>query len=312
VTEPTIHGAKLPSTVALEDLLIRPIDGVSGAVDPDRAGWRYLSFRVVNLSDGESIALERPDQEAVVVTIGGGGVRVEFDPGAPMDLVGRTDVFADLPWAAYVPAGAGARLTGRPFERGGRSVVAYGQAPSSGRSGVSRVPVLITPDDVEVEIRGAGRATRQVNNMVMPDFPADRLLCCEVFTPAGNWSGWPPHKHDIDDMPREAVLEETYYYQTRPSDGFGLARLYFRDGRPDRTWAVTGGDVLMVTEGYHPYVAPPDYDGYYLNLLAGDRRTMQASDDPDIVWVRETWPSTPKDARLPLGRATTDPSSGTR
>jgi 5-deoxy-glucuronate isomerase len=284
----------------MADLLIRPVDGVTVSADPARAGWRYLSFRAEGLAAGQTVRLAHPNQEAVLVTIGGGGVRIEFDAAPSLDLRGRASVFAGLPWAAYIPAGSGARLTGRPLDPAGQAIIAYGQAPASGRSGVSPAPILIRPDDVDIEIRGAGQATRQVNNLVMPGFPADRLMCCEVFTPAGNWSGWPPHKHDVDAMPYEAVLEETYYYQVSRPEGWGVARLYFRDGRPDGFWAARTGDLLLVTEGYHPFAANQGYDAYYLNLLAGDRRTMQASDDPDIAWVRTLWPTLAKDPRLPL------------
>jgi 5-deoxy-glucuronate isomerase len=297
----TIHPTKILPAIGIDRVHLRPVDGVTVAVDPERAGWRYLSFQARSLAADEAIGLDRPDQEAVVVTIGGGGLRIEFEDGSPaLELPGRASVFSALPWAAYLPAGAGARLVGRPFEAGGRATIAYGQAPASGRPGVSKEPILITPDDVRIEIRGAGQATRQVNNLVMGDFPADRLLVCEVFTPGGNWSGWPPHKHDQDAMPYEAVLEETYYYQIRRPEGWGLARIYFRDGRPDGIWAVRPGDVLIVPEGYHPFSANPGYDAYYLNFLAGDRRTMQAAEDPDIVWIRETWTTTPQDPRLPL------------
>lgn len=296
----TIHPAKLPATVPMSELLIRPADGATVGVDPERAGWRYLTFRSLTLAEGETVRLAHDDQEAVVITISGGGIGIDFDTAPSMDLPGRSSVFAGLPWTAYIPPGAGARIVGRPWERGGRSVIAYAQTPPSGRTGTSPVPVLIRPDDVEIEIRGAGGATRQVTNIVMPGFPADRLLCCEVYTPAANWSGWPPHKHDVDDMPREAVLEETYYYQIRRPEGWGVARLYFRDGRPDGFWAVRNGDVLIVTEGYHPFAANQGYDAYYLNFLAGDRRTMQASDDPDIAWVRETWKTMERDPRVPL------------
>ncbi len=296
----TIHAAKLPPTVPLSDLLIRPADGVTVAADPDRAGWRYLGFRSVGLARDETVSLAHPEQEAVIVTIGGGGVRIEFDTSPALDLPGRASVFEGLPWAAYLPAGSGVRIVGMPFEPDGSAVIAYGQAPASGRKGVSTSPILITPDDVDIEIRGAGQATRQVNNLVMPGFPADRLLCCEVFTPGGNWSGWPPHKHDDDRMPYEAVLEETYYYQVSRPEGWGLAGIYFHDGRPSTFWQVRNGDVLLITEGYHPFSANQGYDAYYLNFLAGDRRTMQASDDPDIAWVRGTWPTMEADPRLPL------------
>lgn len=295
-----IHPSKLPPTVPLRDLLIRPADGITVKAGPERAGWRYLSFTAIGLARDETIEFSRPDQEAIVITISGGGARLDFDGARPIDLVGRASVFSGLPWAAYVPPGAGARLTGRPFDPDGRAVVAYAQAPSSGRAGVSRHPILVTPDDVEIEIRGAGQATRQINNIVMAGFPADRLLCCEVLTPGGNWSGWPPHKHDLDDPPFEAVLEETYYYQISRPEGWGVARIYFRDDRPDAFWAVRSGDLLLVTEGYHPFAANQGYDAYYLNFLAGDRRTMQASDDPDIAWVRDAWRGMERDPRVPL------------
>jgi 5-deoxy-glucuronate isomerase len=295
-----VHPAKLPTPGPLDDLLIRPADGITVGADPERAGWRYLSFRALALADGEEAHLAHPDQEAIVITIAGGGVEIGFGRQPSMDLRGRSSVFTGMPWTAYIPPNSDARIIGRPWTAGGRSVIAYAQAPASGRTGTSTVPVLIPPEDVEIEIRGAGNATRQVNNIVMPWFPADRLLCCEVFTPAANWSGWPPHRHDVDDMPHEAVLEETYYYQIARPEGWGVARIYFRDGRPDVFWAVRNGDLVLVTEGYHPFAATQGYDAYYLNFLAGDRRTMQASDDPDIAWVRKAWSTMDKDPRIPL------------
>lgn len=303
----TIHPSKRPTKGPLSELLVRPADGITVGADPERAGWRYLSFQALALADGEQTTLAFPDREAIVITIAGGGIDIEFDREPSMELQGRSSVFSGMPWTAYIPPNAGARITGRPWQSAGRSIIAYAQAPASGRTGTSQVPVLINPDEVEIEIRGSGGATRQVNNIVMPWFPADRLLCCEVFTPGGNWSAWPPHKHDIDDMPREAVLEETYYYQLARPEGWGVAHIYFRDGRPDALWAVKNGDMLLVTEGYHPFAANQGYDAYYLNFLAGDRRTMQASDDPDIAWVRATWPSLDMDPRLPLVSAAETP-----
>ena len=235
------------------------------------------------------------------MTIAGGGVGIAVDGGPELDLPGRPTVFEGMPWTAYLPAGRAARITGRPLS-GREALIAIAHAPRSGRAGVATEPIVVTPTDVEIEIRGAGNATRQVNNLIMPAFPADRLLVCEVFTPGGNWSGWPPHKHDIDDMPREAVLEETYLYQLARPDAWAIQRVYHRDGTRDVVLAVRSGDLVIVDQGYHPFAATPGCDAYYLNVLAGDRRTMANSDDPDLAWVRTTWPALGPDPRLPLVR----------
>ncbi len=139
-----------------------------------------------------------------------------------------------------------------------------------------------------MEIRGAGNAARQINHIIEPSFEADRLLVVEVFTPSGNWSSYPPHKHDVHDMPREADLEEIYYYRIDPPDGFGLQRLYTADGQTDAAFVIHDGDLLLVPEGYHVFAVAQGYTGYYLNVLAGDEpvRTMQPSDDPAYAWVR--------------------------
>jgi 5-deoxy-glucuronate isomerase len=300
-TGPVIHATKLPSRLPPGSYQIHPTaDGVV-ATDPVRSGWRYLSFRAFGLRDGESVLLDRPEQEAAIVTIAGGGVDVSVgdDAGQTLHLTGRRSVFEGMPWSAYVPAGSATRIVGRPLP-GMRAVVAVAQAPLTGRTGVSSSPILVTPDDVEIELRGKGNASRQVNNIMMPGFPADRLLICEVFTPSGNWSGWPPHKHDVDDPPREAVLEETYYYQFSRPDGWAIQRIYHRDGSRDLLLPVGHGDLVIVDQGYHPFASTQGYDAYYLNALAGDRRTMANSDDPDIAWVRTLWPDMEMDPRLPL------------
>ncbi len=297
--EVTIHPAKLPLRLPPESLHLRPdADGVV-ATDPDRSGWRYLSFRAFGLTEGESVLLDQPDQEAAIVTISGGGVEIVFDQRPSLDLAGRPSVFQGMPWSAYIPSRTTARIIGRPIT-GRRAVVAVAQAPLTGRSGVATEPILVGPDDVEIEIRGAGNATRQVNNIMMPGFPADRLLICEVFTPSGNWSGWPPHKHDVDDPPREAVLEETYFYQFSRPEGWAIQRVYHRDGSRDRLMPVRHGDLVIVDQGYHPFASTQGYDAYYLNALAGDRRTMANSDDPDLAWVKSLWPAMAPDPRLPL------------
>ena len=154
---------------------------------------------------------------------------------------------------------------------------------------------VVRPEQCGFEIRGGGNATRQIVDIIRPDFAADRLLVCEVYTPAGNWSSYPPHKHDVDRPPGEVKLEEIYYYRFEHPDGFGFQRLY--DRRADRTVTVGHGDVVLVRSGYHPFVTAHGYNAYYLNVLAGSRRSMAASDDPRYAALR-AWPA--PDARVPL------------
>jgi 5-deoxy-glucuronate isomerase len=188
------------------------------------------------------------------------------------------------------------------------TVLAIALAVPSGRAGVATEPILIAPADIAVEIRGAGNASRQINHIVAPTFPADRLEVVEVLTPSGNWSSWPPHKHDVDDMPGEAVLEEIYHYRFRRPEAWGLQRVYRRPGTPayeasgprDYFFEVRDGDVVIVPDGYHPFTAAHGDDAYYLNALAGDRRTMACSFDPELDWVRATWETMEPDPRLPL------------
>jgi 5-deoxy-glucuronate isomerase len=230
-------------------------------------------------------------------------VRVEHGPDRrAIDVPGRRSPFDALPSAAYAPPGSAARVVGRPDGSGpdGRVEVAIAEAPASGSRAVADSPFLIGPDDVDIEIRGAGNATRQINRIVGPDSPADRLEVVEVLTPSGNWSSWPPHKHDRDDMPTEAVLEEVYYYRFRRPRAWGLQRIYRADRSRDCLLEVQDGDCVIVTDGYHPFVAAHGDDAYYLNALAGDRRTMACSFDPDLDWVRETWPQMAPDPRIPL------------
>ncbi|HYM84904.1 MAG TPA: 5-deoxy-glucuronate isomerase [Candidatus Dormibacteraeota bacterium] len=295
-----IHPAVPPSSVPDERLHVLPDPDGAVAVDPERAGWRYLSFRAERLAPGAAIAAGGASEAAVVV-IGGGGVRVEAEGAGPIDLPGRSSPFAGLPWAVYLPPGFPARVIGRPDGSDARGVlVAIAEAPPSGRDGVATAPVVVGPADVEIEVRGRGNATRQITKIVRPESPADRLEVVEVYTPSGNWSSWPPHKHDVDDWPAEAVLEEVYYYGFRRPEAWGLQRVYRGDRSRDGVWEVRDGHLVIVPDGYHPFVAGHGDDAYYLNALAGDRRTMACSFDPDIAWVMDTWPSMEPDPRVPM------------
>jgi 5-deoxy-glucuronate isomerase len=161
-------------------------------------------------------------------------------------------------------------------------------------------PQIVQPEDCGFEIRGGGNATRQIVDILPPSFMADRLLICEVFTPGGNWSSYPPHKHDVDNPPAEVALEETYYFRMRDPRGYGFQRLYTADRTLDHTLMVQDGDLVLIREGYHPFVTAFGFDAYYLNVLAGDRRSMAASDDPEYAEFRKAWPA--PDPRMPMLR----------
>jgi 5-deoxy-glucuronate isomerase len=252
-------------------------------VSPDSAGWRYLSFEVGK----GSFARNADDSEVVLVPLAG-GCRVEVD-GDAWELGGRDNVFAGMPWALYLPRDTSFR------------VHADGEvAVCAARCETRREPVLVHPEEVEIEVRGAGNATRQINHIVKPEFPAERILVVEVFTPAGNWSSYPPHKHDEDEPPGEVVLEEVYYYRTERPEAFAVQRLYSPERNVDVTATVRDGDLMLVPFGYHTTCAAHGYNLYYLNALAGDRRSMAASDDPDLAWIRGAWADLKPDPRVPF------------
>jgi 5-deoxy-glucuronate isomerase len=297
--DPTIHPRALPNALAAADLRrsAGPEGGVS--VDPVQAGWRYLSFVVAAVpSAGLAIQAESGVETCVVIQT---GRDVTIRSGAESwSLPGREDVFEDLPSALWLPDGRALTIEiDRPPEAGSARI-ALARAPRSGQDGVASEPIAIRPAEVVVETRGAGNATRQISHIIAPSFPADRLEIVEVYTPSGNWSSWPPHKHDVDDMPDEAVLEEIYHYQFRRPAAWAIQRVYRLDRSRDAIFEVRHGDVVIVPDGYHPFSATHGDDAYYLNALAGDRRTMACSFDPDLDWVRATWPGMELDPRVPL------------
>ncbi len=291
----------LPNHLPPADLLIRPGDGDGHvAFGPERAGWRYLSYAVHESQATRWSIAGAPDQETCLVVQAGTDVTISDGEGSRWTLPGRESVFTDLPSALWLPDGRPLSVDVGRMPEAEAAIVVVARAPRSGRDGVATAPIPVVPDDVVVETRGAGNATRQINHVVAPAFPADRLEVVEVLTPSGNWSSWPPHKHDIDDMPTEAVLEEIYHYRFRRPAAWAIQRVYRPDRSRDAIFEVRDGDVVLVTDGYHPFAAAHGDDAYYLNALAGDRRTMACSFDPDLDWVRDTWPVMDPDPRIPL------------
>jgi 5-deoxy-glucuronate isomerase len=283
----SVHAAAVPNVAPPDSLRVRPGEDGMLAVDPALAGWRYLSFRTSRLIPGAAIPIGRPGHEVVLVNLLGGDARVRVDGDEEQLLRGRESVFDRPPSALYLPADRPAEVQLEPGTGSTNTVIAIAEAPSRPDIAAGLRPVAIEPDDVRLETRGSGHATRQIRHLVAPTFPADRLLLVEVVTPAGNWSSWPPHKHDVDAMPGEAVLEEIYYYKFRRPEAWAIQRLYRRPERGlpprDALWAVRDGEVVMVTDGYHPFSATTADDAFYLNALTGDRRTMACSFDPDFV-----------------------------
>lgn len=281
-------------------IVSRPLTRVlyrSKAVRPDRtgttieitraqAGWRFVHFAVRAVVPGRPFAGHTHEEECCLVLLAG-HCRVRFDGGTAV-LGPRRSVFASYPHAIYLPART--RFT---IEAEQPTEVADGRALVP--RGTHLQPRVISPQDCGFEIRGGGNATRQIVDIIRPDFPASRLLICEVFTPAGNWSSYPPHKHDVDRPPAEVKLEEIYYYRFEHPSAFGIQRLY--DDRADRSMTVRHGDVTLIRSGYHPFVAAYGYNAYYLNVLAGTRRSMAASDDPRYASFR-AWP--PPEKRVPV------------
>jgi 5-deoxy-glucuronate isomerase len=269
------------------------------AVTPESAGWTYSGLRIVELGPGGSRSLHTGSDEILVLPLAGSAT-VEC-AGECFELTGREDVFSGPTDFAYVPLRTDARISTR---HGGRFAL------PSARATTSLPPAYGPVESVPVELRGAGASSRRLNNFCAPaSFPADKLVAVECVTPAGNWSSWPPHKHDAQG-PGEAILEEIYYFEMAPTaplgprrmgEGFALQRLYTADGEIDLCEQVGHGDVVLIPRGYHgPSVTAPGYDLYYLNVLAGPapERTMAFCDDPAHRWVRQSWEGQPIDPRL--------------
>ena len=279
--------------------LARGRSGRLVSVTPRRAGWRYIEFGVRQIGRGATWRVDTGCEEACLVLLGG-ECDIAWDSERHR-LGPRPDVFSAYPHAVYLPPRTRATLTALTTTQ-----LAECRAPAAGH-----LPArVIRPADCGFEIRGGGNATRQIVDIMPPPFPAERLMICEVFTPGGNWSSYPPHKHDTDTPPLEVDLEETYYYRFREPDAFGVQRLYGPRDRGDVALTVRDGELVLVRDGYHPFVAAHGYDAYYLNVLAGRRRSMAASDDPRYAAFRQTWPA--PDPRVPLVAPPYDPGVAPR
>ena len=250
-------------------------DGSIVSVTPESAGWGHVGFEVLALGAGER-ARRDPSQREVCIVVIAGSCDVRSEHGEWLDLGARESPFGGPPDAAYLPPPAAFELTARSAQ----AEIGLCFAPA----GTGAAPRVLPGAEIVEEKRGYGAQERTVRPILMATQAADSLLVCEVITPGGNWSSYPPHKHDRDAMPQESFLEETYYHRISPVQGFALQRVYSAERDLDETMSVGDRDTVLVPRGYHTVSAPPGYDLYYLNVMAGPTRAWAIANDPDHEW----------------------------
>ncbi|MCX8997514.1 5-deoxy-glucuronate isomerase [Rhizobiaceae bacterium BDR2-2] len=260
--------------------LLRKPAGTTGKVydvTPENAGWDYVGFGLYKLKAGETAAEATGDVEAILVLVEG-KARISGGDKDFGELGERMNIFEKKPpHCVYVPAGSSWSATATTD-----CTLAICTAPAK----PGRPARLIGPDGISLAERGKGANTRFVYAIAMEDRDvADSLLVTEVFTPQGNWSSYPPHRHDEDNYPDMTYLEETYYHRLNPAQGFGLQRVFTEDGSLDETMTVADGDVVLVPKGHHPCGAPYGYEMYYLNVMAGPLRKWRFKNHPDHDWI---------------------------
>jgi len=287
------------------NLIVHPGDShypdVVVEVTPELAGWEYISFQLRCLPAGRSWTFSTGGYEMAIVVLSG-RIDVESDRGQWSHVGKRDSVFNGLPYALYFP-----RHTSLTVKAETACQYAVALAPGD----QDYQPRLVTPRDIEIEIRGGDNATRQINNIIPPGFPCQRLVVVEVYTPGGNWSSYPPHKHDIHKTDQtgkivEADLEEVYFYKLDRREGFAFQRIYTAPESPlhkagfpiDAVLLARNNDIVLVPEGYHPVTSAPGYTTYYLNVLAGSAQSLANSEDQRYTWVKEHYRS--RDPRVPI------------
>jgi 5-deoxy-glucuronate isomerase len=262
----------------MSKLLVKPKPGTGRVshITPQNAGWSYVGFDLHKLKSGETVSGETGEREVCLVFVAGRG-NAEAGGKALGSLGGRTSPFEGKPWSVYVPERSNWRVVAET-----NLELAVCSAPGLGGG----LPVrVIAPESLGQEVRGKGTNTRYVTNILPESEPADSLLVVEVITPGGHTSSYPPHKHDQDNLPAESYLEETYYHRLNPPQGFAFQRVYTDDRSLDESMAVEDGDVVMVPKGYHPCAACHGYDLYYLNVMAGPKRTWKFHNAKEHEWL---------------------------
>ena len=267
--------------------------GLLNRVTPESAGWSNLSVDMHRLHKGESVGAESGESEVAIVLLGG-TCSIKTSRGDYDHIGRRRNPFEGMPWALYLPRHTSYEVVATSDEL----EIATCAVPTDR----DHEPCLVTPHDATLEIRGGHNNTRQINGIMPPGFPCHRIVCVEVYTPSGNWSSYPPHKHDthreVDGTLVEADLEEVYCYKFDKPNGWAMQRIYTDDGSIDAAVVARDGDIVLVPEGYHPVSTGYGYHCYYLNFLAGSAQSLACVDDPKHTWVKETWTET--DPRVPM------------
>ena len=289
-----------------ENLLVRPESdpsdpGLILSVTPERAGWEYISFQARKLAQGESWSFKSGQCELALVNLSG-SYSVRSNRGEWTGIGPRENVFTGAAHALYLPRQTEFTITA---DEAGEFAVAW--VPTD----KDHAPWLIKPGDVEISVRGGDHVTRQINDLLPPGSPVHRLVLVEVYTPSGNWSSYPPHKHDrhIEDEEGnliEADLEEVYFYKFDRPEGYAFQRVYTEKRSPmheagnpiDAVCVPENNCAVIVPEGHHPVSSPPGYTTYYLNVLAGSAQSLANQDDPRYSWVKNSYKTV--DDRLPL------------
>ncbi len=263
-----------------------PDEALVHSIEPVDAGWANLSFIARRLESGAVIRIRADDRERLILVLEGrASVRVA---GEQFDDVGSRSSVFDGPPCPVILAEPGAAVE---VAAGEPSLVVIAAAPG----GPIRRTAYVPPADILVERRGEGSTARRIHHLLPPSAAAGRLIAFEVFTPGGNWSSWPPHKHDTEEPPTESQLEELYYYRFARPQGFALQRVYTADRELDETLAPGDGDVVLVPRAYHAVGAAAGYDCYYLNVMAGPNRAWHFTVDPDHAW-QMNWDPAPTNA----------------
>jgi 5-deoxy-glucuronate isomerase len=277
-------------------LLGKPIadSGIYQSVSKEDGGWQYLNFQARLLKKGETWVGETEGNEYGIILLSG-NYSVVTNHGSWQTVNGRKDVFSGIAHTLYLPRNTHFELTAETDELD----LAYGWCETD----KDFKAVFKTPEQASIEIRGGDNATRQINDLIGPGFPCHRLIAVEVYTPSGNWSSFPAHKHDerkVNDMGElvEAHLEETYFYKIDKPQGFAIQQIYTTDRSLNELAVAKNNDVVLIPRGYHPVVAGHGYNVYYLNFLTGSDQSLANTPDPDHEWIFNSWKG--KDHRIPM------------